>query len=207
LTRATAGEPSKTAALAIIDLDRFKPVNDRFGHNAGDACLSEVAARLARAFDPQTLVARLGGDEFGVLFRAAPSEADVLRRLEQALADISRPFLWGDHRLSVGASIGVTMVGVSHHRDVSDLLAEADHALYSAKASGGDEVRVFREAGHSEVVTPAMAAKSGLLVLSQSKRQVRQQYGASVSWLAGGGPPEVRLGNEPFPSRLGPDPF
>jgi diguanylate cyclase (GGDEF)-like protein len=122
------------AALLLIDLDRFKEVNDTMGHEHGDRLLIEVAHRLSDALRRGDLLARLGGDEFAVLavlpHRGALGE--VATRLHAALV---RPFDVGGVAVELGASIGIA-VQPDHGHDVSTLLRRADVAMYQAKRTG-----------------------------------------------------------------------
>jgi diguanylate cyclase (GGDEF)-like protein len=131
------------SALVLIDLDRFKELNDTFGHSAGDACLCEVARRLKQAFHNAGLVARLGSDEFALILHAPRSPARIALALRQAVMMLSRPLFWNGLRLEVGASIGVALVGRPHRRRITELFAEADIALYDAKAAGRNKVHLF----------------------------------------------------------------
>src|ERR1700761_6472417 len=137
------------SALVLIDLDGFKQVNDTLGHLAGDACLCEVAQRLRRAFNNAGLVARLGGDEFAIILRAPTSAARIAHVLQQTVAMLSRPFFWNGRRVEVGASIGAALVGRPHRRRITELFAEADIALYDAKAAGRNQVHLIGEEGRS----------------------------------------------------------
>jgi diguanylate cyclase (GGDEF)-like protein len=137
------------SALALIDLDRFKSLNDTFGHPAGDACLCEAARRLKQAFHNAGLVARLGGDEFALILHAPRSPARIAHALQQAVTMLSRPLFWNGLRLEVGASIGVALVGRPHRRRITELFAEADIALYDAKAAGSNKVHLFGDEGCS----------------------------------------------------------
>jgi diguanylate cyclase (GGDEF)-like protein len=118
------------SVLAMLDLDGFKPVNDEFGHAAGDIVLATVAARL-RSILPAALVARLGGDEFvAVLPGPMPrAEMDALRAA--ATVALSIP-LAKDINVTVTASIGLALAG----EDLGEALAAADVAMYRAKATG-----------------------------------------------------------------------
>lgn len=137
------------SALALIDLDRFKELNDTFGHPAGDACLCEVARRLRQAFHDAGLIARLGGDEFALILRAPTTPTRIAHVLEQTVVMLSRPLFWNGLRLQVGASIGAALIGRPHRRRIVDLFAEADTALYDAKAAGRNKVHLFGHEGHS----------------------------------------------------------
>ncbi|HET7887275.1 MAG TPA: sensor domain-containing diguanylate cyclase [Bradyrhizobium sp.] len=137
------------SALVLIDLDRFKELNDTFGHSAGDACLCEVAGRLRRAFHDAGLVGRLGGDEFAIILRAPTNPAQIARVLQQTIVMLSRPLFWNGLRIGVGASIGAALVGRPHRRRITELFAEADIALYDAKAAGRNKVHLFGDEGRS----------------------------------------------------------
>jgi diguanylate cyclase (GGDEF)-like protein len=128
------------AALVLIDLDDFKPINDRLGHAAGDECLRQAALRLRRVFRDAVLVARIGGDEFAVLLRAPLGPTRIAQMLARASAALCQPILWNDARLAVGASIGATILGPA--RNAAEAFAEADAALYAAKAAGRNTVRL-----------------------------------------------------------------
>jgi diguanylate cyclase (GGDEF)-like protein len=120
------------AALIYIDLDGFKPVNDRHGHAAGDAILKRVAATLSRNVRASDTVARLGGDEFAVILWNL-SEADAAAKafaLEEAVAQAT--VAWEAETLCVGASIGLSTLGPDD--EPADALAKADRAMYGRKA-------------------------------------------------------------------------
>src|SRR5580692_5495070 len=114
------------SALVLVDLDRFKDLNDTLGHSAGDACLCEVAQRLGRAFHKAGLVARLGGDEFAIILRAPTNPARIAHVLQQTVVMLSRPLFWNGLRLEVGASIGAALVGRPHRRRIVELFVAAD---------------------------------------------------------------------------------
>jgi diguanylate cyclase (GGDEF)-like protein len=121
-----------SAALVYLDLNGFKPVNDRHGHAAGDAVLEAVAAALVRQVRASDLVARIGGDEFVVLLWnvSEPAAAAKAAALEQAI--YSTPVRWGSSTLVVGASAGVAVIGALDAP--ADLLARADAAMYARKS-------------------------------------------------------------------------
>jgi diguanylate cyclase (GGDEF)-like protein len=126
-----------SAALVYIDLDAFKPVNDRHGHAAGDAVLRSAAAALVRNVRASDLVARLGGDEFVVLlWNIAPKDAQMKAgAIEEIIAAATQASAAG---LAVGASAGVAMLAADDAP--ADVLARADAAMYARKA----ERRAFR---------------------------------------------------------------
>ena len=156
LAQALARRQRHDSVLAVlfVDLDRFKTVNDRLGHAAGDAVLQTVAGRLVGALRPGDTVARLGGDEFVVVCEDLPGSAEaaqVARRLGVALAP---PLPVDDAELLLGASIGVVVVATSDWQvDPTELLHEADLAMYHAKSRGGSR--------HEVVTDPARSARDG----------------------------------------------
>jgi diguanylate cyclase (GGDEF)-like protein len=129
----TAGRP---VAVAMIDLDRFKTVNDRYGHQAGDQVLVQVAARLARLGPPVVLAARLGGDEFALLITGGTEQALAAGRAAWAALAGAPVAIAAGHRVHVAASIGVA---ARHHSGItaSQLLHHADLAMQQAKTRGG----------------------------------------------------------------------
>ena len=146
------------SALVLIDLDRFKELNDTFGHEAGDACLREIAMRLKQAFCNAGLVARLGGDEFALILRAPTNPARIESVLQQTVAMLCRPVFWNGLCLQVGASIGAALIGRPHCRRINDLFADADIALYAAKAAGRNKVHLFNGDPSVRPINPEAAA-------------------------------------------------
>ena len=165
------------SALVLIDLDRFKDLNDTFGHPAGDACLCEVAQRLRRAFQNAGLVVRLGGDEFAIILRAPTNPARIAHVLQQTVVMLSRPLFWNGLRFEVGASIGAALVGRPHRRRITELFTEADIALYDAKAAGRNKVRLFGDEGHQP---------GGLEQVAENAGRVRRQPSSTASAAASG---------------------
>ncbi|MBV7255383.1 EAL domain-containing protein [Pacificimonas sp. WHA3] len=122
-------------ALFLVDLDRFKQVNDTLGHAAGDHLLCGVAMRIQAITGNYGHVCRLGGDEFAVIITATTDIDELTDLADGVIADISRPFVLPDGRASVGATIGVA-IGREHGDTVDALSRSADLALYSAKDAG-----------------------------------------------------------------------
>jgi diguanylate cyclase (GGDEF)-like protein len=118
--------------VMLIDLDRFKEINDTLGHATGDLLLQEVAERLRRAVPEGVTVARLGGDEFALLDPAQDGPEPAIRMAEALREDLRRPFTYQDLELEVSATIGVA-IAPRDGRDASTLLRRADVAMYSAK--------------------------------------------------------------------------
>ena len=119
-------------AVMLIDLDRFKEINDTLGHATGDLLLQEVADRLRRSVSDSVTVARLGGDEFALLDPAQTGPDGAVALARSLREELHRPFAYQDLELEVSATIGVAVAPV-HGRDASTLLRRADVAMYSAK--------------------------------------------------------------------------
>jgi diguanylate cyclase (GGDEF)-like protein/PAS domain S-box-containing protein len=130
-----AERDKRLLAVLFIDLDNFKPVNDRFGHVAGDVLLTELAARLRQAVRAVDTVARFGGDEFVVLLSAPETEESVRQVATRLIEMINQPVEAAGHSLQVGCSIGIALFP-HDGEDVPTLLRHADAAMYRAKESG-----------------------------------------------------------------------
>lgn len=139
-----AGQEGDDDALAVlfVDLDRFKTVNDRLGHSAGDRLLGVVASRIREVVRDDDLVGRLGGDEFAVAVRVGADAAEALQLAHRLRGALSEPFVVGGARAVVGATVGIALAG----RDpvgAESLLGRADQAMYDAKRAGGGRVQVY----------------------------------------------------------------
>jgi diguanylate cyclase (GGDEF)-like protein/PAS domain S-box-containing protein len=125
----------KRSALVVLDLNRFKVVNDSLGHYVGDLLLSEVSGRLQAALRSGDTIARLGADEFVLLLENISSEADLLIIMERLGRELSRPFDVNGHNISTGVSLGVVS-DLALFKNADEVLRNAEIAMYSAKASG-----------------------------------------------------------------------
>jgi diguanylate cyclase (GGDEF)-like protein len=129
-----AGRAKRDAisAVLLIDLDRFKEINDTLGHHIGDLMLKEVGPRLRQAVRGDDVVARFGGDEFAIFIAQADSVDDVLAIAGRARAALSEPFTVEDLQLHVEGSVGIALIP-EHGKDIDTLLQRADVAMYMAK--------------------------------------------------------------------------
>jgi diguanylate cyclase (GGDEF)-like protein len=141
---AAAAHGGEAFAVHYIDIDNFKPINDRFGHAVGDQVLLAVADRMRQATGPGEVLARLGGDEFAVLQYRAAEPAAARGLAERILSTLAAPLPIEGQVLSVAASIGIAVYPQAG-RDADLLLRHADSAMYAAKAQGVAGIRVFGE--------------------------------------------------------------
>lgn len=131
--------------VLIIDLDRFKMVNDACGHQAGDQLLREVGELLSQNLHPGDTLARLGGDEFGVILQQHSQQQQALRVAEQLCARLDRyRFMFSGQRFRIGASVGLVMLN-GRWTSAGAVLQAADSARYVAKAMGSNRVQLYRE--------------------------------------------------------------
>jgi diguanylate cyclase (GGDEF)-like protein/PAS domain S-box-containing protein len=135
-------------ALLMVDLDRFKAVNDSLGHMAGDKLLAQVSARLKSLMGENQLCGRFGGDEFAIVLRDLHRADDVARVARQVIEHLSEPYQVDQQTLYVGASVG-SAIGPRDGRTVEELMRNADLALYRAKDSGGGEHCKFEPVLHA----------------------------------------------------------
>jgi diguanylate cyclase (GGDEF)-like protein/PAS domain S-box-containing protein len=146
------GRAEAPFAVLFLDLDRFKLINDGYGHQTGDRLLVEIAHRLRRAVRPGDTVARLGGDEFTVLIPdvRGPDEAvSVAQRIHAALA---KPFRIGDQEVFTSASTGIA-ISSPRYDSPDEILRDADIAMYQAKGEGRARHHLYDESMHPQVLT------------------------------------------------------
>ncbi len=134
---------TKISALAFIDLDNFKPVNDRFGHDAGDAVLVDVATRLKKLLRGGDTVARIGGDEFVLLITDLNSADECEDLLKRVVCKLTKPIVISTHEsVSISASIGVTLID-DISIDADTFLRRADQTMYRVKNTGKNNILFF----------------------------------------------------------------
>lgn len=133
-----ADEWRTRCAFLMIDLDRFKSINDSLGHLVGDRLLAQVSARLQGLMVDGQLCGRLGGDEFAVVIRDATDHRIIEKVARVIIESLSEPYIVDNHTLYVGASVG-SAIGPRDGRSVEELMRNADLALYRAKDEGGND--------------------------------------------------------------------
>jgi len=141
MRRANQLKVEERIAVLFIDLDGFKPINDTFGHTAGDHILRSAADRLARLAGPSDTVARIGGDEFLMLLEGVRDQADCALAANQMLRALGEPFSIMGKQLQIACSIGIVL-----HPDQGEpdkLVSNADAAMYAAKRAGGGNYAMF----------------------------------------------------------------
>ena len=167
-TIARARRGSDQLALLYLDVDRFKDINDTFGHSAGDTCLETLTSRLKSLLPDGTIIGRLAGDEFGIILdRVGPEEGlpQFLHSIARlVLSELSQPIVVDGNELHMTASIGIACYPEDAD-NVIDIIRNADSALYHAKRSGGDGYEFFDAKMKAEAVERLML-----------KSKLRQSY-------------------------------
>lgn len=139
-------------AVLFIDLDRFKYVNDTFGHSAGDILLQQVATRLRSAVREEDTIARLGGDEFTLLLSDLGGASDAAKVAQKIIQVMSEPFHLQENEFYVTPSIGIALFPTDG-RDVETLLKNADNAMYRSKEAGPNSYHIYSEAVNKRATT------------------------------------------------------
>jgi len=175
LHTASRRERDQSCAVLMLDLDRFKAINDTLGHPAGDMILGMVADRLRSTLRGDDIIARLGGDEFAILQLAA-KEPDAATTLATRIVDViaARPFLLDGQSIHLGASVGIAMAP-DDGDDPAELMRNADLALYAAKASGRGAFRHY-DISFNEQMRERRAIETGLrLALAEGQLELHYQ--------------------------------
>lgn len=167
-------QSGKSCALLLLDLDRFKEVNDSLGHAAGDELLVRVAHLISRQLGSRHFLSRLGGDEFAIIVRSYTFLAEVETLAAQVVAAIADPISLSSGEALVGASIGIALIP-QDGTTVGDLLRHADLALYQAKEDGRGRAKFF-DPDMSEIVQHKIALARDL------RRAVQQNSGLAVHY-------------------------
>jgi diguanylate cyclase (GGDEF)-like protein len=133
---------NKMLGVILLDLDRFKVINDSLGHHSGDLLLQAVAKRLKGAINGKKLIARIGGDEFIVLIPNMPNLEDATYVCEKIMAHMKKPFEIGGQKLNITTSLGVSLYP-HHGADLNSLIKGADLAMYNSKDNGRNCYSIF----------------------------------------------------------------
>ena len=151
LLRHGSRDPKYVFAVAFLDVDRFKVVNDSLGHAAGDELLIAIARRLESCLRLGDTVARLGGDEFAILLSGVHDVDDTTRVAERILREFVEAFTAGGHEIFASASMGVTLSNAGYEEGEA-MLRDADTAMYRAKAAGRGHFEIFDRTMHTQAV-------------------------------------------------------
>ncbi|HRQ55915.1 MAG TPA: EAL domain-containing protein [Azoarcus taiwanensis] len=187
---AQANRRGTTLAIAYLDLDGFKAVNDRHGHDAGDRLLVVAANRMRQALRETDTLARLGGDEFVAVLADLPTSEACIPTLTRLLDAASKETQDGGFLLRVSASLGVTFYPQSEAIDADQLLRQADQAMYQAKLSGKNRYHLFDVArdqavrGHHESIARLSRALQEREFVLHYQPQVNMRSGAVVGFEA-----------------------
>ena len=169
----SAARRKHRCSVFLLDLDRFKAVNDTLGHPAGDTLLRLVSLRLRDEVGEMGQVGRLGGDEFQVVLPTAPSIEDLSKLAQGIIDNLSRPYTINGTMVSIGASVGIVTSDYDDRKS-DDLMRDADLALYAAKAAGKGTFRFFAPEMH-EAARERQLMESDLRV-AMEKGQLRVVY-------------------------------
>ncbi|MCO5366300.1 bifunctional diguanylate cyclase/phosphodiesterase [Pseudomonas alliivorans] len=167
-------EPGSTVTMLNLDLDSFKPINDVFGHSAGDSVLREVAERLSQCLPPFGLLARQGGDEFLMVATSLATEEDVERLCERLIRHIRRPFTINSQEVFIGLSIGIAVCPL-HTHESQDLIRFSDLALYQAKKEGRNTWRFYEPMMSTRITQLREMEKSLRVAIGNDEFTLRYQ--------------------------------
>ena len=142
-------ESMRACAVMLLDLDRFKQVNDTMGHPAGDALLIQVARRLERAVGEKGKVGRLGGDEFKVIYAERQTRDFLKEKASEIIHSLSQPYTIEGQRVIIGASVGIALAP-DHGTTSEELIRNSDLALYAAKDGGRGRSHIYSDDLHAE---------------------------------------------------------
>src|SRR5262249_47035724 len=166
-------EPLVRPALMVIDIDRFKSVNRRFGLVVGDSLLLTVARRLARNLGPQDTLARVGADQFALLLMSQSDPRELAMLAEQVRRSLRSPIQIAGQEISLTASIGIALYD-GPEEDPGELLHEAEIAMYRAKRAGADRIEIYRAEMRAE--KDGMPALADELKRALERQQLKMMY-------------------------------
>ncbi|WP_035985409.1 putative bifunctional diguanylate cyclase/phosphodiesterase [Leptolyngbya sp. KIOST-1] len=174
-----ARSPEFGFVVMLVDLDRFKVINDTLGHLVGDQLLVEVAPRLKASLRSVDTVARLGGDEFAILLDGVTDVTTACYSAERIINELKKPFAINGHDLFISASVGIVLSSIPYGGTV-DLLRDADIAMYQAKRQGQGSYRVFNADMHHQA--QVLMRREQALTQAIAHNQLRVHY-QPIVWL------------------------
>jgi diguanylate cyclase (GGDEF)-like protein/PAS domain S-box-containing protein len=177
-TIARALRSGQVVAVLYLDMDRFKEVNDTFGHGAGDRVLEVLAERLTRAVPKETVVGRLAGDEFALFVDGLPADGDnrgpIAQLARSLLTEVSRPFQLNQHEVFLTASVGIAFCP-RDAENVIDLIRNADAAMYYSKQNGGNTFAFYSPEMNAAAVERLMLKSKLRRALERDELEIRYQ--------------------------------
>ena len=177
-TIARALRAGQVVAVLYLDMDRFKEVNDTFGHGAGDRVLEVLAERLTRAVPRETVVGRLAGDEFALFVDSLPADTDnrgpIAQLARALLTEVSRPFQLNQHEVFLTASVGIAFCP-RDAENVIDLIRNADAAMYYSKQNGGNTFAFYSPEMNAAAVERLMLKSKLRRALERDELEIRYQ--------------------------------
>jgi diguanylate cyclase (GGDEF)-like protein/PAS domain S-box-containing protein len=177
-TIARALRSGQVVGVLYLDMDRFKEVNDTFGHGAGDRVLEVLAERLTRAVPKETVVGRLAGDEFALFVDGLPADGDnrgpIAQLARSLLTEVSRPFQLNQHEVFLTASVGIAFCP-RDAENVIDLIRNADAAMYYSKQNGGNTFAFYSPEMNAAAVERLMLKSKLRRALERDELEIRYQ--------------------------------
>ncbi|HLQ09633.1 MAG TPA: EAL domain-containing protein [Steroidobacteraceae bacterium] len=177
-TIARALRAGQVVAVLYLDMDRFKEVNDTFGHGAGDRTLEVLAERLARSLPKETVVGRLAGDEFALFVEGLPADADnrgpIAQLARSLLTEVCRPFQLNQHEVFLTASVGIAFCP-RDAENVIDLIRNADAAMYYSKQNGGNTFAFYSPEMNAAAVERLMLKSKLRRALERDELKIKYQ--------------------------------
>jgi diguanylate cyclase (GGDEF)-like protein/PAS domain S-box-containing protein len=177
-TIARALRAGQVVAVLYLDMDRFKEVNDTFGHGAGDRMLEVLAERLVRSLPKETVVGRLAGDEFALFVEGLPADADnrgpIAQLARSLLTEVCRPFQLNQHEVFLTASVGIAFCP-RDAENVIDLIRNADAAMYYSKQNGGNTFAFYSPEMNAAAVERLMLKSKLRRALERDELEIKYQ--------------------------------
>jgi diguanylate cyclase (GGDEF)-like protein/PAS domain S-box-containing protein len=177
-TIARALRAGQVVAVLYLDMDRFKEVNDTFGHGAGDRTLEVLAERLTRSLPKETVVGRLAGDEFALFVDGLPADADnrgpIAQLARSLLTEVCRPFQLNQHEVFLTASVGIAFCP-RDAENVIDLIRNADAAMYYSKQNGGNTFAFYSPEMNAAAVERLMLKSKLRRALERDELEIKYQ--------------------------------
>ncbi len=194
------------AAALLLDLDRFKVINDSLGHDLGDQFLITASQRLMNCLRPTDTVARFGGDEFAILLEDIAQASDATRAAERVIEEISIPVEIRGHQVVTTASVGIALTSTGY-TNPDEMMRDADTAMYRAKAGGKARHEVFDQNMHRQIM--ALMQREADLRRAIDQQELEVQYQPIISLLDGSvaGCEALLRWNHPIYGVLAPDDF